>query len=86
MPEKNRRGRSGRSKKSAAGELTARDEAQLLMEAQEELNLAWQAAAGLEAEEFGVAPAERRPAPPKEAPAPRSVKKAAEPKPSKKRR
>ncbi len=84
MPEKNRRGRSGRSKKSAAGELTARDEAQLLMEAQEELNLAWQAAAGLEAEEFGVAPAERRPAPPKEAPAPRSVKKAAEPKPSKK--
>ena len=59
MPEKNRRGRPGRPKKAAAEGLSARDEAQLLMEAQEELNLAWRAASGLEAEEFGVAPEEK---------------------------
>ena len=55
MPEKNRRGRLGRSKKTAAQELAPRDEARLLMEAQEELNLAWRSVTGLEAEEFGVA-------------------------------
>lgn len=49
MPEKNNR----RPRRNSA----RRDEAQLLMEAQEELNLAWQNVM-LEAEEFGVSPEE----------------------------
>ena len=67
MPEKNRR-------RTTRGE-SRRDEAKLLLEAQEELNLAWQSVM-LDAEEFGV---------PKSAPAPARRKTAAAAKPTAKK-